>query len=159
MFGRSKPFVPYISTDEELTALFHASDMFPETKHSPYRYLVVPVLLRLLFCCGLRPGEARNLRCSDFDLASGILHIKETKQHKDRTVPVAPDMLELCRKYHSLISLTYTNREYSSKVQMVVLILKAGCRDKWHKNTPEMAGGREGTTDISSLSQCLYGAL
>lgn len=112
MFGRRKPFVPYVYTDKELTAFFHASDRFPEDKRSPYRHLVVPAMFRLLYCCGLRPIEARHLLCSDFDLDAGILHIKETKRHKDRTVPVALGMLELCRKYHSLTSLAYTDREY-----------------------------------------------
>ena len=115
MFGRRKPFVPYIYTDEELTAFFRASDRIPEDKRSPYRHLVVPVIFRLLYCCGLRPSEARHLHCSEFDLDAGILHIKETKHHKDRTVPVAPGMLELCRKYHSLANIAYKNREYFFK--------------------------------------------
>ena len=85
MFGRSKPFVPYIFTDAELTAFFRASDRIPSHKLSPYRQLDIPVLFRLLYCCGLRPNEIRHLRRCEINLETGILYITESKRHKDRT--------------------------------------------------------------------------
>lgn len=112
MFGRAKPFVPYIFTDAELIAFFRASDRIPPHKLSPYRQLDIPVLFRLLYCCGLRPNEIRHLRRCEMNLETGIINITETKRHKDRTVAVAPDMLALCRKYDTVMSIAYVDREY-----------------------------------------------
>ena len=39
------------------------------------------VLFRLLYCCGLRPGEAVRLERNDFDTKSGDLYIKESKNY------------------------------------------------------------------------------
>lgn len=112
MFGRSKPFVPYIFTDAELTAFFRASDRIPSHKLSPYRQLDIPVLFRLLYSCGLRPNEIRHLRRCEINLETGILYITESKRHKDRTVAIAPDMLALCRTYDTVMSIAYVDREY-----------------------------------------------
>ena len=59
MIGSFKPFSPYLFSDDELTAFFAAADSMTPHKLSPYREYVVPVLFRLLYCCGLRPHEVR----------------------------------------------------------------------------------------------------
>lgn len=112
MFGRSKPFVPYIYTDAELTAFFQASDKIPSHKLSPYRQLDIPVLFRLLYCCGLRPNEVRNLRRCEINLETGVIYITESKRHKDRNIIIASDMLALCRKYDIVMKRVYLDREY-----------------------------------------------
>jgi integrase/recombinase XerD len=112
MIGDFKPFLPYIYTESELTAFFHASDSISAHRNSPLRQFTIPVLFRLLYCCGLRPSEIKNIRCSDINLETGILFIKETKTHKDRTVVVSPNMLRLCRRYDALINTVLVNREY-----------------------------------------------
>ena len=48
---------PYVFTDEELSRLFAAADSFPYCPQSPLRHKIVPVVFRLIYTCGLRPGE------------------------------------------------------------------------------------------------------
>lgn len=112
MIGAFKIFFPYLFTDEELAAFFAAADNMPPHKLSPYRHLIVPVIFRLLYCCGLRPGEVRLIRCEDINLATGTIYIRDTKIHKERTVVMAPDMLSLCKKYDAKMSTVQKNRNY-----------------------------------------------
>jgi len=112
MIGSFKPFQAYVFTDAELKAFFQASDRISVHKLSPLRQVIVPVLFRLLYCCGLRPNEVRDLRRSDINLETGSLDVKETKAHKDRTIVIAQDILKLCRKYDMLMNSVYMDRQY-----------------------------------------------
>jgi integrase len=103
---------PYIYSAEELSSLFRASDEFLYHSSTPIFHLVVSVMFRLIYCCGLRPVEARQLRVNDVDLKTGQIKILEAKRHKDRIVVMADDMLLLARKYHEQVSQRYPERSY-----------------------------------------------
>lgn len=112
MIGSFKPFVPYIYTESELSAFFHTTDHISAHRNSPLRQFTIPVLFRLLYCCGLRPSEIKNIRRSDINLETGVLFIRESKMHKDRTVVISQDVQALCGKYDALINTVYVDREY-----------------------------------------------
>ncbi len=112
MIGSFKPFTPYIFTGSELRAFFQATDNIPAHKLSPFREITAPVLFRLLYCCGLRPNEIRNIKCCNINLDTGILYINETKMHKDRTIVISKDVLSLCNSYDTQIKTIYIDREY-----------------------------------------------
>ncbi len=112
IIGAFKPFFPYLFSDEELSAFFAAADNMPPHKLSPYRQYIVPVIFRLLYCCGLRPREVRLIKCSDIDLETGRIHIRDTKVHKERTVVMSCDMLSLCKKYEAIMCTIQKNRDY-----------------------------------------------
>jgi integrase len=112
MIGSFKPFTPYIFADLELKAFFKAADNIPAHKLSPLREFTAPVLFRLLYCCGLRPNEIRNIKCYNINLNTGTLYISETKMHKDRTVIISKDVLALCNKYDTQVKIIYMDREY-----------------------------------------------
>jgi integrase len=59
----------------------------------------MPVLFRVLYCCGLRLSEATGLRGEDVDLQSGILTIRDSKFSKSRYVPMSKELTETCAKY------------------------------------------------------------
>jgi integrase len=110
--SRPLRYIPHIYTKDELTAFFYAVDHLGYDGHCPGRYLVFPVLFRLLYCCGLRPKEARTLLVKNIDLETGVIKIIESKGHNDRNVVLASDVLELCRKYRALISTIYPRSKY-----------------------------------------------
>lgn len=105
-------FVPYIFTDHELKAFFKATDIFPRSKNAPYNHYVVPVIYRLIYTCGLRPTEVRNLTCTDVNLTTGKMYIRESKAHKDRIVMMSEDIRILCNKYEVAIESILRDREY-----------------------------------------------
>lgn len=105
-------FEPYIFTDCELKAFFKATDIFPRNKNAAYNHYVVPIIYRLIYTCGLRPGEARNLKCTDVNLVTGRIYIRESKAYKDRMVMMSDDMRLLCNKYEKALGAVLMNREY-----------------------------------------------
>lgn len=96
-----KGFVPYIFTHEEIRRFFEALDsMKPAKKTSaPRRHLVMPVLFRLMYCCGLRMSETTTLKGEDVDLCSGILTIRDSKFGKSRYVPMSEELTVFCSEY------------------------------------------------------------
>jgi len=112
LIGSFKPYTPYVFTDDELSAFFMASDNISPHKLSPYRQYIVPVVFRLMYCCGLRPREVRLIRCSDIDIENGSIYVRNTKMHKDRIVAMSPDMVALCSKYESKLNRIVENRDF-----------------------------------------------
>ncbi len=105
-------FKPYTFTDYELKAFFKVTDIFPRNKGAAYNHYVVPVIYRLIYTCGLRPGEARNLKCTDVNLETGRIYIRESKAYKDRIVMMSEDIRLLCNKYEKVLSSILMSREY-----------------------------------------------
>ena len=96
-------YTPYIFTDDELTRLFNAFDSIPASNASPKREYIIPVLFRMMYCCGMRPGEPLSILKQDIDLNSGEIYIRQAKGYKDRRILISDDLLELCRKYAGLM--------------------------------------------------------
>lgn len=109
---KSPKYVPHIYTRDELSVFFSAADRFEYHDKSPARHLVIPVIFRVIYCCGLRPGEARKLRTEDVCLKTGAIKIIESKGHKDRVVVLADDVLALCRNYRRQVERVFPSCEY-----------------------------------------------
>jgi len=99
LIGNRHKSVPYVFTDEELAALFAAVDTVMQKYRCAYKSEAIPVLFRLLYTCGLRPYEGRNLSSRNVNLRSGEILIEKTKRLKERIVVMSGDMLGLCRDY------------------------------------------------------------
>jgi integrase len=96
--------IPHIYSGAEIAALWDVLDHLRPRKGYPIRHFVVPTLVKLLYCCGLRPCEARKLHVSDIDLEKGRLNIMESKNHKSRIVMMADDVTDMCKKYDETVS-------------------------------------------------------
>jgi integrase/recombinase XerD len=92
-------YIPYIFSGDEMRRIFKICDDYSMSDTTPNRHLVLPLLLRLLYGCGLRISEALHLTLNDVDLNRGILHIRDTKFNKERMVPMADSLTKRCREY------------------------------------------------------------
>lgn len=92
-------FMAHIFTEEEMRLLINAADRLPFVKVSPTRHLVIPAVFRMLYCCGLRIGEALSLRVTDVDLENGIINIHNGKNGKDRFVPMHSSLIGYLKVY------------------------------------------------------------
>lgn len=101
----------HIYTTKELTAFFRSIDSCHISPFSPVRHYVIPVYFRVLYCCGLRPSEARLLKVTDVDIQIGKLTIRESKGWKSRIIYVADDLLKLLGKYNSIMDSLLPNRD------------------------------------------------
>ena len=98
---RPARYVPHIYTDRELADLFAATDRCRYCAEVPFRHLVMPVLFRTIYACGLRASEARLLRPGDVDVTAGVLQVRDAKGGKDRQVPVSAPLRERLAGYHA----------------------------------------------------------
>ena len=78
MTSKGPRYVPHIFNEAEIKAFFHGADSFRPHGKAPARHLVVPVFYRLLYCCGLRPAEARLLKKENVDLVRGSVYVLKT---------------------------------------------------------------------------------
>ena len=98
---RPARYVPHIYTDQELADLFAETDRCRYSAEVPFRHLIMPVLFRTVYACGLRVSEARLLRPGDVDASTGVLQIRDAKGGKDRQVPVSGPLRERLAGYRA----------------------------------------------------------
>lgn len=95
-------YIPYIFSDDEVKMIFEAADNL-KSKHrnseNQYICLEFSMLLRLLYGCGLRLGEALLLRMENVNLLRGTLYLRETKNDKQRIVPMEQSLVDMLQKY------------------------------------------------------------
>lgn len=94
-----KAFTPYIFTYHEISKIIDASENLKICKWSPHRHLIYPVLMRMLYGCGLRISEALSLKVGDVNLVDGILTITRSKFNKSRLVPMSPSLTKVCQSF------------------------------------------------------------
>ena len=105
-------YTPHIFTQKELQCFFAKADELQRDGRYPLLHYTLSTIFRIIYCCGLRPGEARRLKTAEVDMMHGVLHISESKGHKDRNLPFSPDVLELCKKYNALAEGYIPDREF-----------------------------------------------
>lgn len=88
-------FVPHIFTLAEVRAMLAATRGLrgPRIRARTFRTLIL-----LLYCTGLRPGEAGRLRDDDVDLKQRVLVIRQSKG-KTRLVPFRADLARDLERY------------------------------------------------------------
>lgn len=105
--GGNMPLMPYVFTKESLTSFFHYTDSMERYYQSTVRHLVAPVIFRYMYCCGLRPVEARRLNREDVNLKTGRIFIRESKYNKERIVYAPDDLLSLTQVYLQKINTVF----------------------------------------------------
>lgn len=101
-------YIPYIFSDEESSNIFAIADAYPMTnKFSsiPHTHMEMAVLIRLLYCCGLRLGEALNLKMEHLDLENGVIRIIHSKNKKQRLVPMHETLTNMLKDYCKVIKI------------------------------------------------------
>jgi integrase/recombinase XerD len=88
-------FLPYIFSPAEIRAMLHGTRRI---RGPAFRGLAIRTLLLILYCTGLRFGEAVRLRLTDVDLAEGLFWVRESKG-KTRLVPFRRDLQRELRVY------------------------------------------------------------
>ena len=109
---RQEVRTPYIFTDKELLSIFGECDSLTPTPNSPHRQLLLPVLLRLIFFCGLRPNEGREIQSADIDFDKGIMFIRKNKSRKERYVALSNDVLHMCDDYRAATAYIFPDSAY-----------------------------------------------
>jgi integrase/recombinase XerD len=93
--GHRPRVAPYIYSPAEIQALITAAGEL----RPALRALRHQTLIGLLASSGLRPGEALALDRQDVDLGNGALHVRASKQNKQREVPLHHTTTNALREY------------------------------------------------------------
>lgn len=108
---KEAPYGSYIYTEDEIRSIWDVLDRLTPSNCYPVRHFVISTMIKLLYCCGLRPVEARRLRLGDVDLNKGRLNIMESKQHRSRIVMLADDVTQMLSVYNTAVSAVMPGRE------------------------------------------------
>jgi integrase/recombinase XerD len=93
-------YTPYIFSTDQMQAIFRVCDeLTTSCRNHNSSVLAIPALIRLLYGTGIRISEALYLSCDDIDLHDQCLTLRNTKNGKDRAVPVSDSLAEVCKVY------------------------------------------------------------
>jgi integrase/recombinase XerD len=92
-------YTPYIFSKKEIAAIFRASDNYAKSETSPHRHLMLPLIIRMLYCCGLRISEVTNLTVAAINLIDGTIYVKGAKFGKERLIPMSENLTKRCCEY------------------------------------------------------------
>ena len=98
-YAAKKRYIPYIYSTNELSRFFAETDKCRYSSECPHRHLIMPVIFRMIYMCGLRASEARLLKVADVDLKNGVLNIHYAKKDNDRLVPMSDCLIKRCRAF------------------------------------------------------------
>lgn len=103
---RTWDFCPYIFTDEQVALIFEKSDAarLKAQKFDTYLFSI-PIVIRFLYGTGARLSEALSLNNEDLLLSEHYVHLKKTKNGKERLLPLSESLETALRQY-----LSYKNR-------------------------------------------------
>ncbi|MBU0610161.1 MAG: tyrosine-type recombinase/integrase [Armatimonadetes bacterium] len=88
--AHSSPRAPHIYSEEEIRKILDGLLRYGAGPIGPLRSRAYCTLIALLSATGLRVSEALALRLGDLDWRQALLHVRKTKFHKARMVPLAP---------------------------------------------------------------------
>jgi integrase/recombinase XerD len=90
---------PYILSERELGLLLETVDRLCKSGISCHSDLVFPLVFRILIGCGTRITETLRIEKKDVDLESGTLLLLNTKNGKERIIPMAGSLIQRCQVY------------------------------------------------------------
>ena len=80
--------LPVVLSKKEITAMMNIPCLL---RHR--------VMIALLYGCGLRCAELRNVKVTDIDLDRSVLHVRQGKGKKDRYMPLGKTLSAILEKY------------------------------------------------------------
>lgn len=96
---RDYPYTPYIFSKPELGRILSSIDCLCKSGISTHSDQVFPIIFRILIGCGTRITESLRIKKTDVDLKNGTLYLRQTKNAKERIIPIAASLVEKCRRY------------------------------------------------------------
>ena len=90
---------PRLVSEAEMSRVLAVTGQLPPSAENPLHARTVRIGFVLLFCCGLRRGELLRLRLGDIQEEQSVLHIRFSKFHKSRLVPLSVSVALEMREY------------------------------------------------------------
>jgi integrase len=94
-------FLVYTFSDEEFNSIIAAADDFKANAVESETSYKFPVMLRILYACGLRVGEALLLQWEDINFDDGTITIKRAKNNKQRRLPIKDSLTDTLKIFRN----------------------------------------------------------
>lgn len=104
------PEAPYFFTEKEIQTFFLACNYV--CSNDTLSGIVAKAELLVIYCCGLRPKEARILLSKDVHLIEGYIDVEQSKGPKSRRIYISDELIQYLEKYDSMVNGYFTNRTY-----------------------------------------------
>jgi len=150
-----KSYAPYVFSKTEMEQIFISVDKLCDIyPRSIFVKLQFPILLRILYGCGLRLEESLGLQIGDYDEQSGVLLLRNAKGNKDRIVPIDDSLAQVLNLYILLI-------HKNNPKDMLLFANRNGDRNSgtamryWFNKTLEVAGIEKPELSRYSRNICL----
>ncbi len=85
---RKRKRLPVVLSKQEMTAMMNIPCL-----------MMHRVLIAVLYGCGLRCAEVRNIKVMDIDLDRALLHVRQGKGRKDRYVAMGKNLTAILERY------------------------------------------------------------
>ena len=112
MVSQPTPEAPYFFTEREVESFFEKIDSVKPNCSFKGREIVLPVLFRLLYCCGMRCKEARKLLYENVHAEEGYIDIIQSKGPKSRRIFISKELADYLIDYDNHIRVIFPDREY-----------------------------------------------
>ena len=131
---RKTSFAPYIFSRNQIAAIFRAcDDIRTKKKTMNFIIIILPTLIRVLYGTGLPIGEALSLRNKNVNFHDGYLIVRDSKNGKDRMIPISESLSEVCRqytKYRDLLPFSQSEND-PFFVSLIGKACTADCISRW----------------------------
>jgi integrase/recombinase XerD len=94
-----QPIRPYVFSDMDIMQILQACTTLEATPRFPLRPQAYRLAVILLYATGIRRRELIRLTLGDYDSQAWTLHVRESKFHKSRYVPLSADVNQEIQKY------------------------------------------------------------
>ncbi len=93
-------FIPYVFSSAQMASIFEACDnTVGKRKRMDAAIIILPALIRLLYATGLRINEALTLKDRDVNLVDHYLIVRDSKNGKERMIPISLSLSEVLKEY------------------------------------------------------------
>ncbi|MFN8250874.1 MAG: tyrosine-type recombinase/integrase [Ferruginibacter sp.] len=113
---RKRKKLPVVLSKQEMTAMLNIPCLM---RHR--------VLIAVLYGCGLRCAEVRNIKISDIDFDRAQLHVRQGKGRKDRYVPMGKNLTAILERYvqlHKPVSWLFPGKRWGSKGNVFISVFE-----------------------------------
>lgn len=151
-------YVPYLYSDEDLEKIFAVADSMVvfRVRKNKYAEKEMPLILRLLYCCGLRVGEAVNIKVGDLDFERDLIILRVTKKYKQRLVPFGKDLSEILYRYCVGMGILNDSEAYLFPAENTRSHISPNSVGNYYRTIREMAGIRHNKPVKNGRGACLH---
>ena len=151
-------YIPYLYSDEEIEKIILAVDSLkaPHAVKNIYIEKEMPLLVRLLLCCGLRVGEALLIKVGDIDFERNLIILRVTKKYKQRMVPYDEQLANIIYHYCAAMDILGNSEAYLFPTVDEEIPLSPNSARNYFKEILNNAGIQRTVTSRHARGACLH---